>query len=157
MALRNGHGTGSGVPRVEVLPADELPQGVQAPALASARGERRPDGTFAPGARTMQAAGGRATAGKTRLTARLGLASLPDLGVAAVTTKDVIAVTHRRREPHDAVAERTGGDGVAARACTRHGRAVQFYTFAMSRPRPRMRFVNFSLRPASSSQRTKDR
>jgi hypothetical protein len=78
MALRSGHGNGVGVPRVEVLPADELPQGVQAPALASAGGERRPDGTFAPGARTMQAAGGRATAGKTRLTARLGLASLPE-------------------------------------------------------------------------------
>jgi hypothetical protein len=78
MALRNGHGSGSGVPRVEVLPVDELPRGVQAPALASAGGERRPDGTFAPGARTMQAAGGRATAGKTRLTARLGLASLPE-------------------------------------------------------------------------------
>lgn len=76
MALRSGHGHGSGVPRVEVLPPDELPMGVQATAQASAGGERRPDGTFAPGARTMQAAGGRATRGKSRLTARLGLSTL---------------------------------------------------------------------------------
>jgi hypothetical protein len=61
-----------------VLPADELPSGVQGPPLESARRERRPDGTFARGARTMQAAGGRATAGKTKLTARLGLSHLPD-------------------------------------------------------------------------------
>lgn len=78
MALRAGHGRGAGVPRIEVLPADELPNGVQAPALASAGHERRPNGTFAPGARTMQAAGGRATAGKTRLADRMGLRSLPD-------------------------------------------------------------------------------
>jgi hypothetical protein len=77
VALRSGHGTGSGSPRIEVLPPDELPQGVQANPLASARDERRADGTFAPGARTMQSAGGRATAGKTRLSARLGLATLP--------------------------------------------------------------------------------
>jgi hypothetical protein len=78
MALRQGHGNGAGSPHVEVLPADELPVGVQAPAQESARDERRPDGTFARGARTMQAAGGRATAGKSRLTARLGLATLPE-------------------------------------------------------------------------------
>jgi hypothetical protein len=78
MALRTGHGNGAGTPRVETLPADELPAGVQAPPQASARGERRPDGTFAPGARTVQSAGGLATRGKSRLTARLGLANLPD-------------------------------------------------------------------------------
>jgi hypothetical protein len=32
MALRTGHGNGAGVPRVEVLPADELPAGVPASA-----------------------------------------------------------------------------------------------------------------------------
>lgn len=32
MALRSGHGRGAGVPRVEVLPVDELPAGVPAPA-----------------------------------------------------------------------------------------------------------------------------
>jgi len=52
MALRAGHGKGAGVPRIEVLPADELPLGAQAPEQATGRAERRPDGTFAPGART---------------------------------------------------------------------------------------------------------
>lgn len=32
MALRSGHGNGAGVPRIEVLPADEQPVGVPAPA-----------------------------------------------------------------------------------------------------------------------------
>lgn len=32
MALRSGHGTGAGVPRIEVLPVDEQPVGVPAPA-----------------------------------------------------------------------------------------------------------------------------
>ena len=32
MALRSGHGNGRGVPRIEVLPADEQPVGVPAPA-----------------------------------------------------------------------------------------------------------------------------
>jgi hypothetical protein len=78
MSLRSGHGNGRGTPHVEVLPPDELPEGVQAPPLASARGERRPDGTFAPGARTAQSAGGLATRGKSKLTARLGLTTLAE-------------------------------------------------------------------------------
>jgi len=78
MALRNGHGAGAGSPRIEVLPPDELPNGVQAPPQASARAERRPDGTFAPGTRTVQSAGGLATRGKSRLTARLGLTAPAD-------------------------------------------------------------------------------
>lgn len=73
VALRNGHGNGAGVPRVEVLPVDELPPGVQAPEQAPSTDERRPDGTFAPGASTLQAQGGRSRAGKTRLARRLGL------------------------------------------------------------------------------------
>jgi hypothetical protein len=39
MALRAGHANGSGVPRVEVLPVDELPAGT----LASARSESSQD------------------------------------------------------------------------------------------------------------------
>ncbi len=39
MALRNGHGNGAGQPRVEVLPPDELPLGVQAIQQAPSRGE----------------------------------------------------------------------------------------------------------------------
>lgn len=46
MALRKGHGTGAGVPRVEVLPADELPP--VTPAI-TVRRDRGPDGRFLPG------------------------------------------------------------------------------------------------------------
>jgi hypothetical protein len=43
MALRNGHGNGAGVPRIEVLPADEQPQAqaVGADPLATGRDERK--------------------------------------------------------------------------------------------------------------------
>src|ERR1019366_70082 len=78
MALRTGHGTGAGVPRVEVLTADELRGGVQETPQASAGHERRPDGTFARGARTVEAAGGGATPAKSRLTPPLGLSPLAE-------------------------------------------------------------------------------
>ena len=78
MALRSGHGNGAGVPRIEVLPADELPEGVQAPKQVPSRAERRADGTFAPGASTVQSQGGRSRRQATRLARRLGLGELPD-------------------------------------------------------------------------------
>lgn len=46
MALRTGHGNGRGVPRVEVLPPDELPAAT--PSI-SARADRDPSGRFARG------------------------------------------------------------------------------------------------------------
>ncbi len=46
MALRTGHGTGAGVPRVEVLPPDELPPASPAEAVRPGRGA---DGRFLPG------------------------------------------------------------------------------------------------------------
>lgn len=73
MALRTGHGNGAGTPRVEVLPADELPAGVQGEALAEHRPERDVGGRFKPGARTAQSAGGAASRDKTRLARRLAL------------------------------------------------------------------------------------
>lgn len=76
MALRAGHGNGAGVPRIEVLPPDELPAGVQGNALGDHTNERRADGTFLPGARTAQAAGGHTSAGTARLARRLGLDNL---------------------------------------------------------------------------------
>jgi hypothetical protein len=79
VTLRQAHGNGAGaLVRVETAPADELPLGVQAQPHASARDERTPDGRFLPGARTVQAAGGAATRGKSRLAAKLGLAKLAD-------------------------------------------------------------------------------
>ena len=73
MTLRSGHGNGAGSPRIEVLPVDELPEGVQGTALAEHRTERQADGTFRPGARTAQAAGGSASREMTRLARRMAL------------------------------------------------------------------------------------
>ena len=74
MTLRSGHGAGAGVPRVEVLPADELPAGRPAWRPPVMPTERTAKGRFAPGSGTAQAAGGKAKAGSTRLARRLGLA-----------------------------------------------------------------------------------
>jgi len=73
MTLRKGHGNGAGAPRIEVLPVDESLRGIPALPAAERPGERRSDGTFAPGARSAQAQGGQASAGKSRLARRLRL------------------------------------------------------------------------------------
>ena len=67
MALRAGHGTGKGQPRIEVMPPDELPQPVPAvPDVTepSTGVDRRQDGTVATpeAARVLGARGGRARA-----------------------------------------------------------------------------------------------
>jgi len=76
MALRNGHGNGTGQPRIEVLPVDELPAGIP----DSYRSEHPPPagerGRFAPG-NHLAALGGKAKAGSTRLARRLGIVDLP--------------------------------------------------------------------------------
>lgn len=57
---------------------DELPTGVPAPEQAPAGGEKRPDGTIAPGAREIPARGGRAHRNTTRLSHRFeGPETLP--------------------------------------------------------------------------------
>jgi hypothetical protein len=78
VTMRNGHGTGAGQPRIEVLPVDELPRGVQAPPRPAASGERRPDGRYLPGAYTDQSAGGTAKKHQTRLARALGLSRLDE-------------------------------------------------------------------------------
>jgi hypothetical protein len=77
MTLRNGHGSGAGVPRVEVLPVDELPAGIADDARTDSPSDRGEGGRFAPG-NALARRGGQAKRGRARLTARLGLASLPD-------------------------------------------------------------------------------
>jgi hypothetical protein len=77
VALRSGHGTGKGVPRVEVLPADELPDGMPANAGVDNRAAAAEAGRFAAGNR-RSVLGGRAKRGTSRLTSRLGLATLSD-------------------------------------------------------------------------------
>ncbi len=77
MALRTGHGTGAGVPRIEVLPPDELPQNVpdeSVPLRRDARGRIADSET----ARAMGAKGGLARTVRARLASALGLIDLPD-------------------------------------------------------------------------------
>lgn len=95
MALRNGHGTGAGVPRIEVLPPDELPVGEPANARPESPSDRGERGQFAPG-NGLAAKGGRSRAGKTRLAARLGLRSLP--AGSAFATYKASAVSFRRAQ-----------------------------------------------------------
>lgn len=77
MALRKGHGNGTGVPRIEVLPADELPAPVPAePALPA----RREDGTIADSAsaKALGARGGLAKAQKKKLLQGMGLVDMAE-------------------------------------------------------------------------------
>jgi hypothetical protein len=79
MTLRAGHGAGAGEPRIEVLPADELPAPVPAlPAAFSGPLARRPDGTIAGSetARELGRRGGVARARRVRLIDALGLSSI---------------------------------------------------------------------------------
>lgn len=77
--VRAGHGTGRGVPRIEVPPADELAAAVPAPER-TAPVRRRSDGTIADSetARELGRRGGLATARRVRLVDSLGLAALAE-------------------------------------------------------------------------------
>lgn len=72
MTLRTGHGNGAGVPRIEVLPVDELPAGVPGHARPESPGDRDERGLFARGNK-LSVEGGRSKAGQTRLAHRLRL------------------------------------------------------------------------------------
>lgn len=95
MALRSGHGNGAGVPRIEVLPADELPVGVPSAADRVSRGDFDERGKFAPG-NAVSRQGGRARAGKTRLADRMGLRNLAE--GSAFTPYRKAAVSFRRAQ-----------------------------------------------------------
>lgn len=73
MTVRAGHGAGAGVPRIEVLPPDELPVGVPEQTGPSGAAERGADGRFLAGNRTS-AKGGLRKAGSLALARSLGLA-----------------------------------------------------------------------------------
>lgn len=107
MALRTGHGNGAGVPRVEVLPADELPDGLPVHADDVRRRAATEAGRFAPGNR-RSVLGGLAKRGSSRLTARLGLATLPDGSAFAPYRR--AAATFRRVQCAELA--RTVGGGV---------------------------------------------
>ena len=78
MALRSGHGNGRGVPRIEVLPVDELSVGV-ADLSAIPAADRYARGLFLPGPGTSASAiaGNRTKKGQSRLSCRLGLGGMP--------------------------------------------------------------------------------
>lgn len=106
MTLRTGHGNGAGVPRVEVLPPDELPAplpGLPAPV------ERRPNGTIANSAtaKALGARGGYARGGRARLVSALGLAELEaDAAFAPYRAAGDAFVTAHLQE----LAEAAGGE-----------------------------------------------
>lgn len=78
MALRSGHGHGAGVPRIEVLPADELPVGV--PGAARPAAARDDAGRFikGPGTAELARAGGKAAQEARQLARLLGLTEVPE-------------------------------------------------------------------------------
>jgi hypothetical protein len=107
LSIRAGHGAGAGRPHVEVLPADELPAGLPAPAWLPQAGERVEHGRFAKGATSAQAAGGRARAGSVRLARTLGLTNPPDSSTFAPYRRQAAAF----RRAHVAQLARTVGGG----------------------------------------------
>jgi hypothetical protein len=78
VALRTGHGKGKGVPRIEVLPPDELPVGVAAPTRPAP--VRDDSGRFLPSDGTSELArkGGLAAAESRQLAQLLGLWEPPE-------------------------------------------------------------------------------
>ena len=72
MAHRTGHGTGRGQPRIEVLPPDELPEGLPEDAGPSELSDHGSDGRFQPG-NHASVEGGRRKAGALTLARKLGL------------------------------------------------------------------------------------
>jgi hypothetical protein len=111
MAVRKGHGTGAGVPRVEVLPADELPKGVPANAEPQSRPSHDKRGKFAKG-NALARQGGLARRGKTRLAERMGLTALPE--GSAFRPYKAAAVSFRRAQCAELA--RTVGGGICGPA-----------------------------------------
>jgi hypothetical protein len=95
------------VPRIEVLPPDELPAGVPDAARPDRPSDRRVAGRFAPG-NALAAQGGLAKRGHARLVALLGLSSLPE--GSSFTPYRRAAATFRRVQCTELA--RTVGGGV---------------------------------------------
>jgi hypothetical protein len=108
MALRTGHGTGAGVPRIEVLPADELPMGLPGSMPVETRSDRGDGGRFAPGNAGPSRKGGLAKKAKVRLAVRLGLGDLSQDAAFAPYQRSAGAF----RRQHCAALAATVGGGV---------------------------------------------
>lgn len=107
MALRSGHGTGKGVPRIEVLPVDELPAGVAAP--SGPLPARDDAGKVLPGAGAAQLGklGGQAASESRQLANLLGIRQIPDDHPYAPYTK----LARRWRDAHMSQLASTVGAG----------------------------------------------
>lgn len=115
MALRTGHGKGAGVPRVEVVPPDELPACVPAPSQPLTGVERRQDGTIATpeAARALGRRGGLVKAKRLRLARSLGL-SAEVMESEAFAPYRRAASAFRRHHTRDLAAQAGGHVGAAA-------------------------------------------
>lgn len=78
MTLRSGHGAGRGTPRVEVLPADELPAGSPAPSRQAPARDVSGRLQASPGTTELARSGGRAAAEARQLGQLLGLWTPPE-------------------------------------------------------------------------------
>jgi len=113
MALRQGHGRGAGVPRIEVLPPDEQPAPVPAPIVPASGVQRRQNGTVATSeaARALGRRGGIVKAKRVRLARSLGLS-------AEVMQAEAFAPYRRAasafRKHHATELARQAGGGVGA-------------------------------------------
>lgn len=107
MALRSGHGNGAGMPRVEVLPMDELPAGV--PGAARPAADRDGSGRFTPGPGTaaLARAGARAAHETRQLAQLLGLWTPPEDHAYAPYTR----LAREWRDAHMAQLSATVGGG----------------------------------------------
>jgi hypothetical protein len=106
VTIRAAHGAGAdALVRVETLPADELPAGIPAEARDESPRDRGAAGRFAPG-NTLARRGGQSKAGKSKLTARLGLSSLSDTSAFLPYRK---AASTFRRVQCTALARTVGG------------------------------------------------
>ncbi len=78
MALRRGHGNGAGQPRIEVLPADELPVGVAGPARPVANRNGAGEFVAGPGTTDLARKGAHAAHAARQLGQLLGLWEAPE-------------------------------------------------------------------------------
>jgi hypothetical protein len=111
--LKNGHGGGAGVPRIELSPADEQPNPVPAPPSDLSGVDRRHNGQVASteAARELGRKGGKVKAKRVALARSLGLGDVADMQAFAPYRN---AASAFRRHHCAALAQQAGGECGAA-------------------------------------------
>jgi hypothetical protein len=109
VSLRKGHGAGAGVPRIEVLPADEQSQPVPADAPSLAGVTRRQNGTVdsSKAAKALGTLGGKVKARRVRLARSLGLNEVDASSEAFAPYKR--SASAFRKHHCKAIADQAGG------------------------------------------------